>query len=1025
MSAFDFSFDASGVVLKVRAPQPGWLGSLSGRRSRREIAELTKADQGIALALGDLQAEASPYPGELAIDSDTIRMTHRVASAISRSTADALGLPADVDLTFRTDVEGTPGSMSFRPRYEWVKNGQKQVLQRTGSILKTSSGPRRLPLWLMEAVEVVDAFRAGDDDGSHWETLARFRRAIDPPADTLGPRLSMTDFLKGLEVRLADGLSISPNADGTDFEIIPFSGQSLDASGTGNSSEAEGELSGSTLRAFQQRTRTKGALPAYRVGDSAFLVVDRGALTVLEVMVRKQGAPREERAEFIRNPTQAIAEAVEGSLRKQGRLDGLDAQGEEEAIESLVRKGLVETVEYSERVQGVRAYAKAALDLISGSGTTWLPEQFAEAVRKAIESLDHAALTELRSRVAEAINQGAAEVLVDGATLPANAEILKALDIRLAAASGADRGPGGDPRGSESLILDTKDNYSEVAFERKEQGRSSLIDNAVPSHVRTSLKAHQVESLTWQIEAWRAGLPGILNADEQGLGKTLQTIAFLAWLQRHMTAATAAERGPILVVAPTSLLQNWEMEVERHLDEPYLGHLIRLYGGEVARRRRDGTRGRDTESGEAKLDFDRLETAVREGRAHRFWILTTYTTLTNYQHSLGRIRFSAVVFDEIQNLKNPDSLRANAARAMNADFRIGLTGTPIENSSIDLWAIMDQLAPGKLGSLREFRAQYGTPTAENMAELYGRVFEGVAGRPPLALRRLKEDVAADLPAKQRRLYPRLMPGVQAAVYEEARAKLAGGGAGAALKMLHHIRSVSVHPALGTGGADDAFVDASARLSATLSILDGIKARGERALVFIEHLKMQYRFIELAKARFGLGRIDLINGETPIQQRQAIVNRFQKDGADGRGFDLLVLGPKAAGVGLTLTAATHVIHLSRWWNPAVEEQCNDRVHRIGQTRPVTIHVPLAIHGGYREHSFDCLLHSLMERKRKLAKAALWPMGDTLNDADELAKGFGQDKTPAGANPVRSAVAAMFTRDGYPAPKFDADDSVGYA
>jgi Helicase conserved C-terminal domain len=254
-------------------------------------------------------------------------------------------------------------------------------------------------------------------------------------------------------------------------------------------------------------------------------------------------------------------------------------------------------------------------------------------------------------------------------------------------------------------------------------------------------------------------------------------------------------------------------------------------------------------------------------------------------------------------------------------------------------------------------------------------------------------------------------------------KLAQGGAGAALKMLHHIRTVSVHPSLEEVLADADFISASARLQAAFDVLRTIARNGERALVFIEHRRMQYRFIELAKAEFGLGRIDLINGDTPIKKRQEIVNRFQQQ-RNSQGFDLLVLGPKAAGTGLTLTAATHVIHLSRWWNPAVEEQCNDRVHRIGQTNPVTVHIPMAVHPAHREHSFDCLLHSLMQRKRKMAESALWPMGDTDGDAAELQRMVveGTASTATSDEPVKGAMAAMFARDGVAMPSWGADGSL---
>jgi SNF2 family DNA or RNA helicase len=333
---------------------------------------------------------------------------------------------------------------------------------------------------------------------------------------------------------------------------------------------------------------------------------------------------------------------------------------------------------------------------------------------------------------------------------------------------------------------------------------------------------------------------------------------------------------------------------------------------------------------------------------------------------------------------------------------------------------MDRIAPGCLGSGSEFRDRYGTPNAENMAELHARIFKHRGDLPPLGLRRLKDEVAQDLPLKRRFLHPRLMPKVQAEAYDLAQIKLANGGPGAALKMLHHIRSVSVHPGDTGATPPDAFIAKSARLDAVMDILHRIKAAKERVLVFIEHRDMQFRFAEIVRYIFGLERIDVINGNTPIPRRQEIVNRFQRHlKADG-GFDMLILGPKAAGTGLTLTAATHVIHLSRWWNPAVEEQCNDRVHRIGQTRPVFVHIPMALHPELGAQSFDCLLQSLMQRKRKLAEQALWPMGDSTADVSGL--------TQAIAQPVRGhhvligeSMAEQFRRDKLSPPTLGTDGS----
>lgn len=1036
---FALSYNSNSVTLTLKSQPPGMLQRLLGRTKATDLSSLSSSDRALAFALADLRALHDETGGSLTVADNQITMDHELAAALDAETAGVLELPPVVDLVLRTDAEGLIGSSNFQLSHQWLKNGRKQMPKRVGCILQTEDGDRRLPAWLLEAVEVAEQFRPGSDEAAHWEALARFRRALDPgiqiAIDSQAGRISMTDFLQGLEVRLADRFSIAPRetVEGLDFDIVPFSGRRLEADvSVGQEvAESQGELSGSRLSQFQQRVRTQGTLPAYRVGDGQYLVIDRSAKPVLKAMETMLHAAPEERDAFVRNPRPRISQAVEEALRAAGKLDNLSAAGEEEAVEALAGPALVETQEYSDRVTGITVYRKPELDLLVASGTTWLPEYFTSTISEKLKAIDSQQLQGVCDTVRTALEAGHPTVELEGETLQVAPEALHALELTKEARLQEERAEKKDKKSEDDrpvldgpIIVDTKDNFEELKWRPQRGPRSTRMANEIPPGISTLLREHQTESLNWQVSAWSAGLPGVLNADEQGLGKTLQTIAFLKWLQLHMADPTAEHRGPILVVAPTSLLENWEAEVERHLDHPGLGHLIRLYGSSLSQYKRRGGQGVDTKTGEEQLQFDLLHEAIAEGRGHRFWMLTTYTTLTNYQHSLARIPFSAVVFDEIQALKNPVSLRAVAARAVQADFRIGLTGTPIENTTTDLWAIMDQLCAGPLGSLREFRAAYGTAAEENMAELHQRVFLPNGDIPALAIRRLKEDVARDLPSKTRKLHPRAMPEHQAKVYEEARVKLAEGSRGAALKMLHHIRSVSVHPALDSAERDDSFITASGRLDAAFDILRRIRSRGERALVFIEHRKMQYRFIELARQEFGLDHIDLINGDTPIQKRQIIVHRFQNHLEEDRGFDLLVLGPKAAGTGLTLTAATHVIHLSRWWNPAVEEQCNDRVHRLGQTSPVTIHVPMAIHPGYRDHSFDCLLHSLMTRKRRLASSALWPMGDTSEDAAELQKMVAEEHSATNGDPVAAAMEAMFARDNCPLPPFAPDGSLTF-
>jgi len=561
-------------------------------------------------------------------------------------------------------------------------------------------------------------------------------------------------------------------------------------------------------------------------------------------------------------------------------------------VEAIAGPSLIETREYSERVTGVVVYQRSS-DMGEGSGTTWLPEAFAAHLVEAIRSLPDPELQALRDHMAAVVTSGIESTAVIGG------EEVQVTHSRLAALEGEIQRrdalaapeqplPEMEVDADGPIILDTKENFTELTWEAKLTPRRPAIPVALPARIKTPLREHQIASFDWAIDAWKAGLPGILNADEQGLGKTLQTIAFLTWMKDHMKQITAANRGPILVVAPTSLLRNWEQEVETHVEGSGFGTLVRLYGSSLGANKRHDAYGTETQSGLPQLDMSWLEEAFEDGRAHRYWVLTTYTTLANYQHSLGKIPFSAMVMDEIQNIKNRATLASKAVDAMNADFRIGLTGTPIENAAIDLWTIMDRIAPGCLGSGSEFKTAYAIPDVENMTELHARIFKPRGTIPPLGLRRLKSEVARDLPAKRRFLHPRLMPKVQAEAYDLAQLKLANGGPGAALKMLHHIRSVSVHPGATKAVPPEDFIAMSARLDSVIEILHRIKAEGERVLVFIEHRDMQFRFAEIVRYLFGLEKIDVINGDTPIPRRQEIVNSFQHHLTHDGGFDMLIL-----------------------------------------------------------------------------------------------------------------------------------------
>jgi hypothetical protein len=330
------TYNLEGVTLEFRSHQ-SLLDRLLSRHTDRDFNH----DQRLSFALADLRAAAEENGDQVEISSDRIRLTHETLSTLSSETSDALGLPPLVDLTLRTDVMGQIGNPEFQLTYDWVRAGRKEIVRRIGAILETSGeeadGLRRLPGWMLDALEVADRFGGRTDLDEHWEALARFRRALEPGvrmdrADAEA-QLGMTDFLSGLEVTLTDRFSISPQ--GKDqFAIIPFLGETVETivSNDGQISETDAELREGQLRVFQDKAFVRGARPAYKLGAQSYLVVDSAAIPVLKVMTDMQQADPASRAAFVLNPRQRITEAVTEHLRSKGKLEGLSPVQEQELI---------------------------------------------------------------------------------------------------------------------------------------------------------------------------------------------------------------------------------------------------------------------------------------------------------------------------------------------------------------------------------------------------------------------------------------------------------------------------------------------------------------------------------------------------------------------------------------------------------------------------------------------------------------------------------------------------------------------
>ncbi|ODT95415.1 MAG: helicase SNF2 [Rhodanobacter sp. SCN 67-45] len=451
-----------------------------------------------------------------------------------------------------------------------------------------------------------------------------------------------------------------------------------------------------------------------------------------------------------------------------------------------------------------------------------------------------------------------------------------------------------------------------------------------PKGFKATLRPYQRDGLAWLDFLGAAGLGGIL-ADDMGLGKTVQVLAhLLGEKQRGRLDA------PALVVAPTSLVGNWQAEAARFA--PALRVLV-IHGADRADR------------------YDEIA-------AHDL-VITTYPLLPRDRDKLVEARFALLVLDEAQAIKNASSQSAQVVREIPAARRLAITGTPLENHLGELWAQFDAVEPGLLGSQRQFARLYRTPIEKHGdADRQQRLNRRIG---PLLLRRRKDDVLTDLPPKTEIVRTLELEGEQRALYEtlrlaqHERVRQAVAERGLAqsgivvLDALLKLRQACCDPRL-VKLASAKKVKTSAKLDALLELLDGLLADGRRVLLFSQFTGM-LALIETALVKRKLP-FQTLTGQTPARERTAMVKRYQQG-----GVPLFLISLKAGGTGLNLTAADTVIHYDPWWNPAVEAQATDRAHRIGQNKPVFVY-RLICAGTVEEK-----IQAMQGRKAELARAVL--------------------------------------------------------
>ncbi len=754
-----------------------------------------------------------------------------------------------------------------------------------------------------------------------------------------------------------------------------------------------------------KKTENGGTL---RVGDR-IVVLNKDRIKATDEILKNRRIPKEQVEAFFKSPTAF-----------------LDA--------SLVNL----EVGFSLRVRGAERFHFEPFGEADASGMDWfhspvevlLPDQLGVVVK------DLDGLSSLVEIAQAAFEGGAGSVSFAGASIDISdyqgfSEQCDRLLERLSTSPG-------DEIESESVIDEVVAERASVSVDNVQADISSLVATAATAIFKGELDLsncarapfkHQTEGIRWvlglaleshmKLEGDPNRISGALLADDMGLGKTYMGLVAIEQYYLYQAKQKKVQK-PVLVVAPLSLLENWEAEVEKTFYTSPFRDIVVLQAGRDLKQYHFRGAGRETAQvfdSDEVLNQDAISYSLKVGIGSierldmdRRLVLTTYQTLRDYQFSLCLVDWSFVLFDEAQNIKNPNTLASRAAKGLKADFKLLATGTPVENSLSDFYSIMDIAQPGLLGSVEDFRGSYIQPirTADEgdrdgVRQEVGRQLRANVGG--FMLRRLKEGTLDDLPRKQlytgspentqaeyMTLLAGKMRGVQLEQYDQVLEEYCldvsvNGGQGKALAVLQRLKAVSIHPMLnqneiyqddGAIGAK-AMIEQSAKIKSVFEILMQIQKRDEKVIIFCIGKKLQ-RYLKIWLESLFKIEVYIINGDTKAiagkklgqLSRKGYVDKFSSH----IGFSVIIMSPVAAGTGLTVTAANNVIHLERHWNPAKEAQATDRVYRIGQKKEVNVYYPTALHP---EHvSFDQNLDQLLINKISLSDAVVTPQG--LRESD---------------------------------------------
>ncbi len=652
--------------------------------------------------------------------------------------------------------------------------------------------------------------------------------------------------------------------------------------------------------------------------------------------------------------------------------------------DDLQAKNVLDLNNYSDRVIGIGEAEKLSSEAIQkDSGESeWLPQNFIDgsADLSQFTSDNTDASTELlEQRIQHAEAEGENFVLHPDSNVSIPLDDAKKLLNELRDSKSDDLAendieqeqPEADETKKKSTLL-IANNIDEADFTKKRAeilafDESNRPQARLPSSFRSqefSLKNHQEYGIAWLQNLYQYAptqVSGCLLADDMGLGKTLQLLCFIGeYLE------TAENKKPALVVAPVSLLENWEAEINRFFSAKF-GKVLSLYGDNLKQRKIP----KHLISSQLRNDYGITNLLEENWLGGADIVLTTYETMRDLEFSLGRVDWSIMICDEAQKIKVPTAMVTKAAKAQKADFKIACTGTPVENSLVDLWCLFDFIQENLMGSLSEFNKEYRRPIEKKDDEDSAIIDELRKLIEPQVLRRMKHDVA-ELPAKheindcknieistlQRTLYKQ--------VSNDYRSLSEQGHKGVMLKALHDMRMICAHP---LNFQEQATINDSPKAEWLINTLETIKQKNEKVIIFTEFRAIQVFLKRLLLEQFGLN-VTTVNGDSNTNSRvgltrQGIIDKFQET----NGFNVIILSTVAVGFGVNIQKANHVIHYTRSWNPAKEDQATDRAYRIGQDKEVYVYYPSIAADDFE--TFEIKLDKLLSSKRSLADDMLKP------------------------------------------------------